>query len=256
MGDRRVPRRLSVCGYVLVIGAATFSAATCGRPPLSREGGSAPLALIKMWQAPPSAPAEHRYRDDGEGPFPASWPTFAFVAKTEAQQQCRASWGGATLFLSSGSGLAPTDGIVRLVAHARFAVDCRTWPDIPCHGAWVRMGGLVEEEHFVLVDASGGTAGRRVRVHEHQIMFNLDWQDHWFREVFYGLSRLPVYAGDIDADGRDEILLGTEESNSSGAAGTPKVYRIMKWSGTQMEEAGQVDASVVRQNARMMMVGP
>jgi hypothetical protein len=234
----------------------------CAAAPSDAQRGS--LALVKMWPAPPSAPPEYRYREDREGPFPASWPTLAFVARTRAQADYDDSWGDATLFLVSGPHLTAADDLLSLVASARFVDRCHLFPpaDIgparPCYGAWVQMAKRGAEELFVLVDCSGGTSYRRVRAYQHIIEFRPVYQCHWFDRVLEDDSRVPVYVGDQDGDGAEELLIGSEETNASGAAETPQVYRVMKWSNDhrRMEEVGEVDASDVYGNPKFDLLCP
>jgi hypothetical protein len=223
--------------------------------------------MVKVWPRPPSAPPEHRFREDGEGPFPPSWPTIAFVGRTKTQVQYDPTFGNATLFIACAPDLAPDGELLSLVANVGLADTCNLFPppfsdgpgpQEPCYGAWVRMAGLGSEEHFALVDASGGTAGRRVRVYYHDIAFSPNFQHHSFERVFWDNSRIPVCAGDFDDDGCDELLIGSMETNSSGAPGTPQTYRIIKWSKARlkMEEVGQIDASEVYADSRFALLCP
>ena len=260
MNGRRVV--LATCA-LLVLPAI----GSCSRAAPPAGPGTAPLALAKVWPRPPSAPPEHRFRADGEGPFPPSWPTIAFVGRTETQVECDPVCGNGTLFIACAPDLTPDSDVLDLLANAGLAERCNLFalpfsdgrgPLQPCYGAWVQMAGLGAEAHFVFVDASGGTSGRRVRVYHHGVAFGAEFQHHTFERVLWDDSRVPVYVGDADDDGCDELLIGSVETNSSGAAGTPQVYRIMKWSSTShaMEEAGRIDASNVHDAPCFTVLSP
>jgi len=212
-----------------------------GRPDL--QGNGLELRVLHVWQAPPSPPA--RYREDGEGPFPPSWPALAVV--TQDAEQAERGGGivsNATLFLVSGPGLKSTASIGNLLSHTRFATHCHVGDDDSCAGAWVLFGDT-DETRFVLVDWAGGTIGLAVRVFDQRVGYLGDYQSHIFDVALYDGSRLPVYLGDADGDGRTELLIASEVSNNSGATGTPRLWRVMKWVGAGMVEIGEVGQAFI-----------
>lgn len=197
--------------------------------------------VLAVWACPPD-PGGH-FREDGEGPYPASWPVAAVLCSYSDRADERRFHGvmpDATLFLVASKDLDVDSPLDELHRTARFAYPCLVGAP---SGVWLKL--CAPYEHFVFVHESGGSVGPRVVVIEHRILFTLtddDFQSHMFGIVFMGGSRIPPYYGDIDGDGRIELLVASEETNSSGAAGTPQTYRIVEWRDGQVQVTGTVGA--------------
>lgn len=108
--------------------------------------------------------------------------------------------------------------------YTRYAEVCGT---VGLIGEWVRMS-RVNPTYFVLGYDCGGTAGLQIRIFAHRWSGTDREEEHFFNEVFNGYSRLEPYVGDLDGDGVEEILVGTEASNDSGAIDAPRIYRVIK----------------------------
>jgi len=176
--------------------------------------------LLAVWQAPP---VPGGFRRDGEGPFPPPWPLVAFVWKAP----CEENHDDATLFFASAPALRKKDSVCRLLANAKLATHCRVSGVGTFVGKWVRFDPQAVPL-FVFLELGGGTAGWEVRVFDDWGSYELDgYQNHPFRCVFSGASRLPVYLGDATGDGTPDLILASQKSNISGAAGTPEVWRVM-----------------------------
>jgi len=237
-------RSLSGC-YLLVV-VACLAAPGCRPVPLPRPPSGDQLArILDVWKAP-SVPGD-RMRDDGEGPYPAPWPTLAVLCQNHEQENGSGS-SNATLFLAAGPDLRPTDGIGQLLPYADLAAPCLVGPDGSWAGIWAatRRKG---ETSFIFVDWTGGTVGLRVRIFDTHTEYNqvLDgnYQVHSFSLAFDEGSRLPVYVGDVDGDGVVELLIASGVSNSSGAEGTPELWRVVKWVGGKYTMKEVVDQDFI-----------
>jgi hypothetical protein len=174
-------------------------------------------------------------RADGEGPFPASWPTYAVVCQNYEQERGHGS-SNATLFLASGPDLPQGETADGILPYADLAAPCLVGPKGSYAGVWASMK-RDGEMSFVFADWAGGIIGLRVRIFDQDPIeyggpaFGGDYQVHSFHAALDDGSRLPVYVGDTDGDGFDELLIASTESNDSGAPGTPERWRVIKWEG-------------------------
>ena len=175
----------------------------------------------------------------------AFWPALAVVARTQPEAG-KGVVSDSTIFLVVGPGLARTDPAHRLIAHTRLAEPC-LWGNGSCMGGWLSLGPPGSLPVFVFVDESGGSAGGRVRVFDH-VAFGggPSWpQEHSFRRVFEGFSRHGIYIGDVNQDGRDELVLPTEDSNGTGVP-RPMVFRAVAFDGSDMVVVGTVTEDELR----------
>lgn len=156
---------------------------------------------------------------DEDAPLTGRWPATAIVVETASGSS--GAIAPATLFL-----LARPDGpeltAADIVNFSRLAVPIRS-PGIA--GRWI--AGRANECFFVIAFDSCGTAGKKVMVFKHTVVWNDPVQEHWFLQIMAEMSRLPVFLADVDDDGVQDILIASELSNVSGAEGTPKTYRVV-----------------------------
>jgi hypothetical protein len=109
-------------------------------------------------------------------------------------------------------------------------------------GHWIRLSND-ELSFFVVTFESGGTAGREIQVFQHRFLVTPSKpteQLHLFERVWTGYSRIQPFFGDTDADGAPELFVAAEVTNLSGASGTPRVYRVLRWNNGKLEETKQL----------------
>ena len=193
---------LLVCGFL-----ATGCVASVGR---TEACDAFDGRILTIWPAPAN---DWHYGDAGQL-LPPSWPTFALVV--QQQPECRGPMEDKVLLFASGPGLRGDDTTCHLLAHVRGVAHC-LGGEGDFAGMWLRLERAPYfDADFLFLDYTGGTAGRRVRVFSHNIGYDVPFQDHGFGVMFDSASRHGVYVGDVDADGHPELLVSTEESNTSG----------------------------------------
>ena len=198
------------------------------------------IDVVAVWMCPVNQTPY--YRADGEGPYAPSWPTAAVICRNAPRAQGaqdRTLTHDGTLFLLSAPDLT-SGNVVHCLPHAaRFASSCFT----DARGHWLRLSPL-REPLFVLVHESGGTAGLIVRVFDHSIIYDHPdhhgpgaWQSHSFAEVFDDNSRLPPLAGDVNGDGRMELLLANDAGNIQKPFAERTTYQVFAWDDTSQKLA-------------------
>ena len=209
----------------------------CEKPTTAQpEQETKKLTVLKVWKCPPDQPY---WREDGEGPFPPSWPTTAVLCQSRTQADNPGSIvSSASLFLLAGHEFEQEPTIESLAADTQYVTGASTDSD----GRWVTLAKKSEQDFFVLVGPSGGTASIEVTIYKHNVSYNDEFQGHGFGLVFLGASRIIPLLVDVDDDSFFEVLIGSEETNSSGAPGTPQIYRILKWDeeAKEIRDIGQV----------------
>lgn len=232
-----VPMRRRMFGWCLIAISCGIAFAGCASPEAHERLDRQPNnAAIQSWPAPPDVP---RIREDGEGPFPSSWPTAAVVCSSRdavGPLDC-------TLFLLAGRRLSLDRPVEQIADYTRLAVPCSS---SGLRGRWVELA-KDQPPFFVLVHDSGGTGGLSVRVFQHSVGYPVEGeQTHSFVEIVAGESRIPPLIGDVDADQVNDLLIGTDATNSSGASSTPQWYRILKWKDGAVRETGEIASSDVQ----------
>ena len=222
----------------LLVGFAFVGCATTETARVNHEHDGE--GVVGLWVAPASRGPT--YREDGEGPYPPSWPGAAIVcryAPTEHGERVEPLFeDDATLFLVAAPGFDERDPLCGLAHTARFASPCST---AGIRGHWLEMSASSPSVYVFLYD-SGGTMGLRVQVFSRGVWhsFTSDLQRHVFHCEFDGGSRIPPYSGDLNNDGALELYVATEATNVSGARDHPRVYRVLEWIEGAIKETGTV----------------
>jgi len=264
VSSRQWPFLASLLAVWLAAGCAgappgSHEAAECIGAPLPRSNGSfvpAPghgtvqdrgVTVLGRWEAPPG---RAKYGAGGSGPFPPSWPTLAVIVTTETEPEVVRN---CVLFLAAGPDIGPEDTTSRLISHAWFA-----WPCIGGEtdfvGKWVDFGDF--EPMFVFLSPTGGTAGTRVVVFAHGVLYQTGRrQSHSFAPVFDSASGYGVYLGDVNGDKRPELIVPSAFSNMTHPANYERVFGVYGWlegvGFTQVEETTQSALSKLQEAGRV-----
>jgi hypothetical protein len=178
----------------------------------------------------------------------------------DAEDEVKWVWPATAIVIKNG----PTSGALRpaillLIAApdeeelTSEAVLSRTRLAVPCHDADIQGRWLFSAKDgtslFILSYHSGGTAGMRVLAFSHRAFSSDCWQseeglqDHMFYEILNEESRLPVYVGDFDNDGVEELFIASEATNMSVATMETGTYRVISFAGGSAEVLAEVGAS-------------
>jgi hypothetical protein len=128
-----------------------------------------------------------------------------------------------------------------MTAGVRYAVPCRT---AGLAGRWIKVAP--KQYAFVLVYDSGGTAGLKITVIQHEWTYSGadGYQSHSFGPAFQVYSALPVLFGDVDGDGREELLVAPRDDSSP--ATTPTRYQVYDWDGSTMHHLRDLSVNAVK----------
>lgn len=154
----------------------------------------------------------------------SSWPVGAVVSKDPFVPT-------GTLFL-----LASPDLTANSITNPSLdAIKCaNTCGVFDLGGQWVSLTNELPK-FFIVSYESGGTAGDTIEIYKHNISITpTGEQMHSFGLVWSGNSRLPVLLGNIGDKGKIALLVGSDTTNSSGAADTPQTYQVLEWINGQL----------------------
>ncbi|MBI1311411.1 hypothetical protein GC176_08900 [bacterium] len=217
----------------------------------SSGGKAASAPVVRFWKAPPGKPY---WRDDGFGPYAASWPVYAVIvryAPDASGVEHVAAMTDSTLFLMSGPRLTESNLLESLPSTARFATDCHSDARL----RWVCFGTDPAYARLVLVEATGGSCGDRVRIFDHAVAYDSPhvddsaFQHHTFSEEFTrGCINSPLIA-DVDGDGLPELLVNELLRWGDSHATSEYGYRIIKLTENGFAVAGDLD------EARLKSIG-
>ena len=190
----------------------------------------------------------HGYRPDGQSPLPPAWPVVAFVTQTERQAAYRGVLSNATLYLAAGPDIRKSDSAARLLTAARLATPCRS---AHLGGRWLRFARGQAELFSLVYDAP--VSGAVLSLFTDDAWHDEQYQSHQFSRVFTCASRLPVYFGDINNDGKNELLVSVEPGGKADPAYT---YRVLQWTGQTVTAIGQVDYPAVLRMDHLVLLTP